>query len=97
MVDFANVGKIAAESDLKGQEQQVKLVSHVVDAEIAKIEVEARLHEAKLRHENELLKLSHEHVQNSTDRMHEHHQNELDREHEKGMIKATVKPEASAS
>jgi chaperonin GroES len=86
MLDFANVGKIGQEADLSKQEQQIKIASHLVDAEISQIETAAHLHEAELRHKNELLKLAHEHAQNS-----------MDREHEKEMAKANIKSETNAN
>ncbi len=95
MVDFANIGKISQETDLKKQEQQVKIASHLVDAHISQIEVDAKLHEARLRHENNLLKFGHEHVQNSIDRTHEHVQNQMARDHEKELAKVSAMEKTS--
>lgn len=68
MVDFANIGKIGQETELKQQEQQVKMASHLVDAEIEQIKTAANIRTAELRRQNELMKLGHDHVQKSLDR-----------------------------
>lgn len=71
MVDFANVGKISQEVDLNKQEQEIKIASHLVDAEVEQIKAGANIHVAKIREKTELLKLTHDHVQRHQDRVHE--------------------------
>lgn len=84
MVDLATVNKLAKETEIAEITQQLDVYDNIVDAETKKIEVAGRMHDAELKHQTELLKLTHAHVQN-----------EMDREHELKLAKSS-KPEAKA-
>lgn len=79
MLNLAQAGKIAKETDLAENKEQLDVLDNQLDQQTKIIEVEGRRKDAELKHQIEQEKLR---IQ-KTKMVHEHMQNKLGREHEK--------------
>lgn len=71
MVDFANVGKITKDTELAQSKEQLDVLDNVIDANVRQQEIALRAKESDRKHAIDVMKITHEHVQNERDREHE--------------------------
>lgn len=81
MVNLANAGKIAKDTELAESKEQLDVLDNQIDQQTKQMEIEGRQREAEMKHSLEqqrlqmkVVEMGHEHMQNERDRQHDKEQ-----------------------